>query len=118
MAYVDACIIPVLASKKSAYLKWAVLAGAVFKENGALRIVDCWGDDVPKGKVTDLWGAVKSEDGEIIVVSWIEWPSKAVRDAGMKACMNDPRMQPNADMPFSGKRMIFGGFEQIHETVA
>ena len=110
MSYVDGCVIPVPTAKKAAYLAWAAKAGPVFKDNGALRVVECWGDDVPKGKVTDFWGAVKAEEGETVVFTWIEWPSKAVRDAGMKQVMADPRMQ-SATMPFDGKRMIFGGFE-------
>ena len=49
-----------------------------------------------------------------MVFSWIEWPSKEARDAGMKAVMADPRMQPDANpLPFDGKRMIFGGFRVV-----
>lgn len=68
---------------------------------------------MPDGKVTDFRGAMKAEPGEVVVFSWIEWPSREVRDAGMKKIMEDPRMQEMGDMPFDGKRMIFGGFEPI-----
>ena len=78
-------------------------------------MVECWGDDVPDGKVTDFRRAVQAEDGETVVFSWIEWPSKAVRDAGMAKLMADPRMQSN-DMPFDGKRMIYGGFATLFDT--
>ena len=85
---------------------------ALLKECGATRVVDAWGDDVPDGKVTDYKGAVKAGADEKIVYSWIEWPSKEVRDKGWEKVMNDPRMQPN-QMPFDGKRMIYGGFAPI-----
>ena len=74
--------------------------------------MECWSDDVPAGKVTDFRGAVKAEQGEEIVFSWIEWPSREARDAGMARVMTDGRMRPD-DMPFNGQRMIFGGFAPI-----
>ena len=112
MSYIDGFVVPVPAANKEAYRKVAVLGQALFKEFGALRVVECWGDDVPDGKVTDFKGAVKAEPGEVVVFSWIEWPSKAVRDAGQKKMMEDPRMQ-ELTMPFDGKRMIYGGFETL-----
>ena len=88
-------------------------AAPIFKEYGATRVVECWGDDVPHGKVTDFFMAVKAEEGETVVFSWIEWPSKEVRDAGMAKVMADERMKPGPDLPFEGKRMIYGGFAPI-----
>ena len=86
----------------------------LFIEFGALRILECWGEDVPRGKQTDFFGAVKCQDDETVVFSWIEWPDKATRDAGMKKMMEDPRMDPKENpMPFDGKRMIFGGFQPV-----
>jgi uncharacterized protein YbaA (DUF1428 family) len=82
----------------------------LMKEFGATRMIECWGDDVPKGKVTDFYASVQAEPGETIVFSWIEWPSKAVRDEGSKKMMTDPRMKDIGAMPFDGKRLIFGGF--------
>lgn len=111
MSYVDGFVIPVPHGNKEAYRKLAEKVAPVFKEYGALQIVECWGDDVPDGKVTDFKGAVKAEAGEAVVFSWILWPSKAVRDAANKKIMEDPRMHPDGDIPFDGKRMILGGFE-------
>jgi uncharacterized protein YbaA (DUF1428 family) len=116
MSYVDGYVVPVPAGGKEAYRKMAVQGAAVFREYGATQVVECWGDDVPEGKVTDFRRAVAAQPGETIVFSWIVWPSKAIRDAGMKEAMNDPRMQPSGDMPFDGKRMIFGGFEPLLDT--
>ena len=110
MSYIDGFLIPVPAGNKEAYRTMAQTVAPVFLENGATRMVECWGDDIPDGTVTDFRRAVKAEDGENVVFSWIFWPSKAVRDEGMKKVMADPRMQPGQDMPFDGKRMIFGGF--------
>ena len=112
MHYIDGCVIPVLTANKQRYLDHALIAAAVFKEHGALKLVDCWGDDVPDGKLTSFPMAVKCEPGETVVFSWIVWPSRQVRDAGMAKVMSDPRLQ-SADMPFDGKRMIFGGFQMV-----
>jgi uncharacterized protein YbaA (DUF1428 family) len=115
MSYVDGFVIPVPAGNKEAYRKMATQAATVLKELGATRIVECWGDDVPDGKVTDFKGAVKAQAGENIVFSWVVWPSKAVRDNGHKKMMEDPRMK-HSDMPFDGKRLIYGGFEPLLDT--
>jgi uncharacterized protein YbaA (DUF1428 family) len=85
----------------------------LMKEFGATRMIECWGDDVPKGNVTDFYASVKAEPGETIVFSWIEWPSKAVRDEGSKKMMSDPRMKDVGAMPFDGKRLIYGGFTPV-----
>ena len=111
MPYIDGFVIPVPADKKEAYRKMAAQAAPIFKEYGALDVWECWGDDLPDGKVTDFKGAVKCEPGENVVFSWIVWPSKAVRDQGNAKVMADPRMDMKPeDMPFSGQRMIYGGF--------
>ena len=115
MSYIDGFVIPVPTGKKDAYLALATKMASMFKEFGATRVVECWGNDVPDGKVTDFKRAVKAEDNEAVIFSWIEWPSKAVRDAGNEKMMKDPRMNPQ-DMPFDGKRMIFGGFEILYES--
>ncbi|MEE4411406.1 MULTISPECIES: DUF1428 domain-containing protein [unclassified Serratia (in: enterobacteria)] len=114
MNYVDGFVVAVPAANKEAYLKLAATAAPLFKEFGATRVVECWGNDVPEGKLTDFRGAVKAEADEVVVFSWIEYPSKAVRDAANEKMMNDPRMKALGEqMPFDGKRMIFGGFEPI-----
>jgi uncharacterized protein YbaA (DUF1428 family) len=89
----------------------------VFKEFGALKCVECWGDDVPDGKVTSFPLAVKRKDDETVVFSWILWPSRVARDDGMKKVMADPRLKPDVSpMPFDGKRLIYGGFEVIVDS--
>ncbi|HEV2816320.1 MAG TPA: DUF1428 domain-containing protein [Allosphingosinicella sp.] len=114
MGYADGFVVPVPEGKKEAYREMAAKAAVVFQEHGATRVVEAWGDDVPDGKVTDFRRAVKAEEGETVVYSWIEWPSKQVRDEGWKKVMEDPRMKPDFDnMPFDGKRMFWGGFAPI-----
>jgi uncharacterized protein YbaA (DUF1428 family) len=116
MSYIDGFVIPVPADKKEAYREMAAIAAPIFREHGATRVVECWGDDVPDGKVTDFKRAVKAEAGESVVFSWIVWPSKAARNEGNRKVMADPRIQPGPDMPFDGKRLIFGGFELLLDT--
>ena len=114
MNYIDGFAAAVPTANREAYQKHAEMAAVVFKEHGAIGVVECWGDDVPEGKLTSFPLAVKREAGETVVFSWITWPSKAVRDAGMKKTMEDPRMHSDQNpMPFDGKRMIYGGFEVI-----
>jgi uncharacterized protein YbaA (DUF1428 family) len=91
----------------------ATKMAALFKEYGAIRVMDAWGDDVPDGKVTDFRGAVKATDEETVVCSWIEWPSKQARDEAWGKVMQDPRMKAMGEMPFDGKRMIYGGFATL-----
>ena len=116
MSYIDGYVIPVPTENREAYRELAILAAQIFQDHGALRVVECWGDDVPDGKVTDFRRSVKAEPGEVVVFSWIEWPSKDARDAGMAKFMADPRMKPRAPAPFDGKRMIFGGFTPLLDT--
>ncbi len=115
MTYIDGFVAAVPTANKEAYLDHAHKTHVLFKEKGALRIVDAWGDDIPDGKVTDFKRAVQAKDGEAIIFSWIEWPDKATRDAGMAALMKDERMSA-IEMPFDGQRVIYGGFEMALET--
>ncbi|WP_276508890.1 DUF1428 domain-containing protein [Sphingomonas insulae] len=113
--YIDGFLIP--ARDKQAYLAMAMRAEAVFRDHGATRVVEAWGDDVAAGKVTGFPQALHLQDGETVVFSWIEWPSKAVRDAGMAKVMADARMQMPPDaMPFDGKRMVYGGFALLFQS--
>jgi uncharacterized protein YbaA (DUF1428 family) len=114
MPYVDGFVVAVPTANKETYLRHAQTAGAVFKAFGALTVVECWGDDVPEGKLTSFPMAVQRKADETVVFSWITWPSRAARDEGMKNAMADPRLQAmGTAMPFDGKRMIYGGFETI-----
>jgi uncharacterized protein YbaA (DUF1428 family) len=117
MSYVDGFVVPVKSEDKERYRAAAVVVHAKLRAWGALRQVECWGDDVPDGKHTDFKRAVAAEPGETVVYSWIEWPSKDVRDAAQKKMMEDPEMQ-TIDMPFDGKRMIFGGFATLFDSAA
>ncbi|MCD0504162.1 DUF1428 domain-containing protein [Bordetella petrii] len=114
MKYVEGFVAAVPAANKEAYIKHATAALSIFKEFGATRVVECWGDDIPDGTVTDFRGAVKAKDDEVVVFSWFEYPSKEVRDAANQKMMTDPRMKNMGEtMPFDGKRMIFGGFVPV-----
>ncbi|MEM9809835.1 MAG: DUF1428 domain-containing protein [Pseudomonadota bacterium] len=117
MKYVDGFVAAVPTANKDQYIEHAQIAATVFREHGAAKVVECWGDDVPDGKVTSFPLAVKKQDDETVVFSWVEWPSKTVRDAGMQKIFKDPRMQPDQNpMPLDGKRLIYGGFQSILET--
>jgi uncharacterized protein YbaA (DUF1428 family) len=114
MGYTDGFIVPVPDGKKEAYRAMAAKAAPIFQEYGALRVVEAWGDDIPDGKVTDYRRATKAEEGENVVFSWVEWPSKAVRDEGWAKIMTDERMKPDHEnTPFDGKRMFWGGFAPL-----
>ena len=112
MSYVNGAVIPVPTASKDAYIAKSGEMAAIFKDHGATHVVDCWGTDVPDGKVTSFPMAVQCRDDETIVFSWIIWPSKGAADAGMQKAMSDSRMG-DGDMPFDMKRMIFGGFEMV-----
>ncbi|MBF5005134.1 DUF1428 domain-containing protein [Diaphorobacter caeni] len=109
--YVDGFLCPVKAHDRERYLAVATAAAGLFRKHGALSVVECWGDDVPEGQLTSMPMAVKLEQGEVVVFSWVVWPDKAVRDRGMQAVMDDPAMPK--DMPFDGKRLIYGGFQPM-----
>ncbi|EPC03983.1 RNA signal recognition particle 4.5S RNA [Litchfieldella anticariensis FP35 = DSM 16096] len=114
MTYVDGFVAAVPTANREKYIKHASDAVAVFKEYGALKVVECWGDDVPEGEVTSFPMAVKRQPDEAVVFGWIIWPSREVRDQAMAKAMEDPRMQPDVNpMPFDGKRLIYGGFDVI-----
>ena len=109
MPYVDGFVIPVSKNKVEAYKTHARKAGEIWKEYGALAFVECIGDDVPRGELTSFPRAVLAKDDEVIVFSWIVYESRAERDRIVGKVMADSRLK--GDMPFDGKRLIFGGFE-------
>lgn len=114
MSYIDGFLAAVPLANKDSFIAHAHLTDALFIEYGALRVTECWADDVPHGQLTDFHRAVQARDDEAVVFSWIEWPDKATRDAGMRSMMEDPRMDPAVHpMPFDGKRLVYGGFMPV-----
>jgi uncharacterized protein YbaA (DUF1428 family) len=115
MSYVTGFLTPVKAESRDRYLQSARKGWELFKEYGATRQVEAWGVDVPDGKVTSFPMAVKLEEGEVVVFAWLEWPDKATADVAWGKMMEDERMK-DMDMPFDGKRMMWGGFETIFQS--
>ena len=114
MDYIDGMVCAVPTASRDIYTTRAQEMAGMFKEYGALQVVDCWGDDVPEGKLTSFTMAVQRKDDEAVVFSWIVWPSRAARDQGWQKIMADPRLEKfGKAMPFDGKRMIYGGFQMI-----
>ena len=118
--YIDGFVIAVPTANKQKFIDHAKYADSAFVDMGAIRIVECWADDVKDGKTTDFRKAVKAEENESVVFSWIEWPDKATRDAAMDKMMSedfdDPRMDMEKNpMPFDGARLIYGGFAPVVE---
>lgn len=118
MTYVDGFVSAVPTANKEAYRIYAEKAAVLFKRHGALSLVECWGDDVPEGKINSMNTAVLRKPEETVVFSWIIWPDKAARDAGMANVFADMAAEGASmgDMPLDGTRMIFGGFEIIVEA--
>lgn len=118
MTYVDGYVIAVPRKNRADYLRLAEVSAAVFKDHGALSVMENWADDVPEGVQTSFPKAVQCEEEEDVVFSWIVWPSREARDIGNKAAMEDPRFEgwEPGNMPFDGKRMIYGGFTTIVQS--
>ncbi len=114
MAYVECYIAAVPKENEENYKAKCARMGEVFKDYGATRVVDGWGNMVPDGEVTSFPKAVKAEDDEVVCLGWVEWPSKDARDENMQKAMSDERMGMD-DMPFDGKRLIFAGFDVFSE---
>jgi len=115
MAYIGGVLLPVPTDKKEDYRAHAERAAHVFKRYGLVSSTECWGDDLPEGKINSMHTAVLREPHESVVLNWMVWPSKEVRDAAWAKIMEDPDMS-GMEMPFDGKRMIFGGFEILLEV--
>lgn len=114
MTYVDGFVAAVPNANKEEFIEHAEYASAIFKDYGALKQVECWGDNVPDGELTSFPMAVKKEPDETVVFSWVIWPSKEAREEGWAKMMEDERMNPEKmAMPFDGKRIIYGGFEMV-----
>jgi uncharacterized protein YbaA (DUF1428 family) len=118
MSYIDGFILPLPKGKEDEYRKVAETFARKAQDQGAIASVEAVGDDLQHGKTTDFFMAVKAEDNENVVFSFIVWPSKQVRDAAWEKLMADPEMQPGAQpMPFDGKRMFWGGFKPLVNTL-
>ncbi len=115
-SYTDGFVVPVPEGKRDAYQQLASKMAKVFRQHGATRVIEAIADDVPHGKVTDFYRAVKAEDGETVVFSFIEWPDKQSRDDAWAKIMADESLKPQGEMPFAGQRMFWGGFEKIVDT--
>lgn len=115
VGYVDGIVAAVPDGARAGFVDHGRWMAALFLEQGATRVVDGWGADVPPGKVTDFQRAVQARPGETVIFGWIEWPDKQTRDAGMAALMQDERMRANP-APWNGQLAIFGGFAPILDT--
>jgi uncharacterized protein YbaA (DUF1428 family) len=117
MAYVDGFLIPVPNARKDEYRAHEEKWWPWFRDKGASGLMVCWGDDVKAGKVTDFERAVALEPDETVVFAWMTWPDKATRDKAFAKMMEDEDMGM-AEMPFDGKRLVFGGFTPIVERTS
>ena len=114
MAYVDGFIVAVPKANIEAYRAMATTASEVWKDHGALSYVECIADDVPYGELTSFPRAVQANDDEVVIFAWITYESREQRDAINVKVMTDPRLKCDpSDMPFDGKRMIYGGFDSF-----
>ncbi|MGD9811563.1 MAG: DUF1428 domain-containing protein [Sphingobium sp.] len=106
-------VIPVVEDKQEAYRKLEEDSWTYFQGLGALRVAAAWQDDVPEGKQTDFFRSVDAQPGERIVFAFMEWPSRDVCDRAAEKMMSGNDMPMPEEMPFDGKRMIYGGFAPV-----
>ena len=116
MTYIDGFVLAVPTAQRDAYRQHAESVLPLFKRHGALRMVETWGSDVPDGTHTSFPMAVKLKPDETVVFSWIVWPDRETRDKAWAAMPGDPEMNSSTEVPFDGKRMIYGGFEPLLEA--
>jgi uncharacterized protein YbaA (DUF1428 family) len=112
--YVDGFVLPIPKKNAAAYRRMARKAGKIWREHGALEYRECIGDDVKLGKTTSFPRSVKLKPNEVVWFSWIVFKSRQHRDRVNAKVMQDPRlasMMDPAQIPFDGRRMIYGGFE-------
>lgn len=115
MPYYDLFIAPVEDAKRAEYASFVDAMQGMFLELGAMEVVDLWADDVPDGEATSLPLAVKLQEGESVASGYVIWPSKEARDAGWAKMMEE---DSGTEMPFDGKRLVFGGFSELMRTTA
>jgi uncharacterized protein YbaA (DUF1428 family) len=111
--YIDGFVVPVPKKNVEAYRRLAKKAGKVWLEYGALEYIECVADDVKKGKITSFPQSVKLKPNETVFFSWIVYKSRSHRDRVLAKVMKDPRLAGMSEMPFDGKRMIYGGFKPL-----
>jgi uncharacterized protein YbaA (DUF1428 family) len=112
--YVDGYVLAVPAANKDTFIFQIQQNAQIYKEYGALRVVECWGDDVPTGRINSYGHAVQQEEGEVVVFNWIEWPSKALRDSAWPRIFRDRRMQSQKHpQTYDATRMLRGGFQTL-----
>ncbi|WP_424990766.1 DUF1428 domain-containing protein [Fluviibacterium sp. S390] len=116
MSYVQGFLLACPSDKKEAYRELAEKSAPIFRDYGATRIMECWGESVPDGEVTDFKRAVKAKDDETVVFSWIEWPDKATCEAAARKMESDARWSDMPEMCFDGQRMMWAGFEPVFES--
>jgi uncharacterized protein YbaA (DUF1428 family) len=114
--YTDGFVVPVPEGNREAYRAMAAKMAKVFRQHGATHVVEAIADDIDHGEVTDFYRAVKAEDGETVVFSFIEWPDKQTRDDAWGKIMADESLKPEGEMPFAGQRMFWGGFENVLDS--
>lgn len=113
MPYLDGFVAAAPSARKEDYIAYAQKFWPIMKDHGALAMWECWGDDVPEGELTSFPMAVKAQEGEVVVFAWTLWPDKDTRQSAWEKLESDPRMAEMHEMPFDGKRMIFGGFSTV-----
>lgn len=116
MTYYSGFVCAVPTANRQAYVDHAAGAWPLFARYGALRMIEAWGEDVPRGKRTDFWRAVEAQEDETVVFSWIEWPDRATADRAFEQMSSDPEMANMGEMPFDGARMIWGGFAPVYDS--
>lgn len=123
MPYIQGFVLAVPTENKQKFIDHAKFGNSAFLEMGATRVLECWGDDIPEGQLTDFRKAVQAKDDETVVFSWIEWPDKATHEKAVKRMPElmetDERFSAEKNpMPFDGARMIYGGFTPVVELTA
>lgn len=118
MTYIDGFVIAVPNENKEKFVEHAELMDSIFMDHGALRIMECWEDDVKVGVNTDFRRAVDAKDNESIVFSWVEWPDKESREEAYRQMEELMKTDERFDetkfpVPFDGARMIYGGFVPV-----
>ncbi|OYU40707.1 MAG: RNA signal recognition particle [Pseudorhodobacter sp. PARRP1] len=116
MGYIQGFLIAVPKAKKQAYIDSARASAPIFKEYGALRVVETWSETLPDGKITDFKRAVQATGDEAVVFAWIEWPDQETCAAASDRMQTDPRWSAMPEMPFDAQRMVWGGFAPIFDT--